>query len=294
MNKNIKIILFNIFIFLILLGLFEVGLFLNYNHHHPEIRYEIKEVKYSNVLDYYKLQPVQGKDYTKRPIILAGCSFAYGQGLTEEQTFGYKLANLTKRPVYNISLPGKGLQHNLYFSQNNMFDKSIKNPEYFVYVIMSDQIRRLYTTVCLHDYTGYPQYILNKDNKLELKKDIYPFYKQFYVYYFFNNLYYSFIGYKNYNQHSKLVTAYFKEMEKAVKAVYPNIKFVILFYGDYDKYYHLNLSELEKENITMIHTQDLSPENIFSIEYHQTETDFHPNENAWNLLTPLFVKELNL
>ena len=34
--------------------------------------------------------------------------------------------------------------------------------------------------------------------------------------------------------------------------------------------------------------------NIFDNEYHITPTDFHPNENAWNVLTPEFAKKLNL
>lgn len=294
MKKILNIILCNILVIIVILAILEVGLFINYKRNHPEIPYSIKEVKYSNVLNYYKTIPVQGKEYKKRPIIIGGCSFAYGQGLTEKQTFGYKLAHLTKRPVYNISLPGKGLQHNLYLIQNKMYDKEIKDPEYFVYIIMSDQIRRLYTTVCLHDYTAYPEYRLDENNKLYLKNDIYPFYKQFYVYYFFNNLYYSYIGYKNFDEHSMLVKEYFREMKKSIKQDFPNIKFVVLFYGDYYKYYNLNLDELEKEDFIFVHTQDLSDVYIFGEEYHLTPTDFHPSEKAWEVLTPEFAKKLKL
>lgn len=294
MNKCIKIILCNLFIIAILLGLLEFGLFFNYKRIHPEIKYEIREMKYDNVVGYYNFRPVQGKGYKKRPIILAGCSFAYGMGLKEEETLGYKISEITKRPVYNIAMVGKGLQHNLYVLQNKLYDKEINNPEYFIYVIMSDQIRRLYSTVCLSDFIGYPEYVLDKNNNLTLKSNVYPLYKQFYVYYFFKNLYYSYIGYKNYPQHSKLVNAYFKEMKKAINKEFPNTKFVILFYGDYKKYFGLDLTELEKEDIIMIHTQDLSPVNIFDKEYRQSETDYHPNETIWNIITPLLTKQLNI
>lgn len=294
MNKCIKIILCNLFIIAILLGLLEFGLYFNYKRIHPEIKYEIREMKYDNAVGYYNFRPVQGKGYKKPPIILAGCSFAYGMGLKENETLGYKLAEITKRPVYNIAMQGKGLQHNLYMLQNKLYDKSINNPEYFIYVIMSDQIRRLYSPVCLHDFIGYPEYIFDKNNNLILKNNIYPIYKQFYVYYFFKNLYYSYIGYKNYSEHSKWVNAYFKEMKKEINKEFPNTKFVILFYGDYKKYYGLDLTELEKENIIMLHTQDLSPVNIYDREYRQSETDYHPNEKIWDILTPLLAKELNI
>lgn len=294
MKKIIKIILCNILVGLVILGILEVGLYLNYKKNHPEITYSIKEVSYDKVLDYYNERPVQGKEYSKQPIILAGCSFAYGQNLENEETFGYKLAHITKRPVYNFSLPGKGFQHNLYFIQNKMYENNINNPEYFVYIMMSDQIRRLYTTVCLHDYTAFPEYKLDKNNKLYLKRNTYPFYKQFYVYYFFNNLYYTYIGYKNYKEHSVLVREYLREIKSAIKKDFPDIKFVVLFYGDYEKYYNLDLYELEKEDFIFVHTQDLSSVNIFADEYHLTPTDFHPNEKAWDILTPEFAKALNL
>ena len=263
MKKIINIILINLLLIMIFLGIFEFGLYQNHHNNQPEIIYKIKEVKYDNVLEHYNLKQPVGINYKKQPIILAGCSYAYGQELNDEQTFGYKLSPLTKRPVYNFSLPGKGFQHNLYFLQNKMFDTSIKNPEYFVYIMMKDQIRRLYTTVCLHDYIGYPEYKLNRKNKLVLNNNKYPFYKQFYVYYFFNNLFYNYFGEKNYKQHSVLVKEYFREIKKAITNEYPNIKFVIMFYGDYDKYFNLSLDELKNEGFTFIHAQDLTTRNIF-------------------------------
>ena len=172
--------------------------------------------------------------------------------------------------------------------------KDINNPEYFIYIVMSDQIRRLYSPVCLHDFTGYPEYKLNKNNNLELKKDTYPLYKQLYTYYFFNNLYYSYIGYKNLDQHSTLVRAYFREMKKSLKEQYPQIKFIVLFYGDYDKYFNLDLDELEKEDFIFIHTQDISEINVFAEGYHLAPNDFHPNAKAWEILTPAFVNKLKL
>ena len=200
MKKIIFIIFCNLLLIIIFLGILEFTLYINHHNNYPEAKYKIKEIRYYDVINYYTFRKPIGINYQKQPIILAGCSYAYGQGLREEQTFGYKLSHYSQRPVFNIAMQGKGLQHNLFFIQNNMFDKTIKNPEYFVYVIMVDQIRRLYTTVCFHDYTGYPEYKLNKRNKLILKNNKYPFFKQFYVYYFFNNLFYIYLGKNNYHK----------------------------------------------------------------------------------------------
>ena len=160
--------------------------------------------------------------------------------------------------------------------------------------MMSDQIRRLYTPVCLHDFTGFPEYSLNRENKLELKNDTYPFYKQFYVYYFFNNLYYTYFGYKNLEQHSKLVKAYLREMKKSIEEQYPEIKFVVFFYRDNDKYFNLNLNDLEKEDFIFIHIQDLSKIDLFTEEYHLAPNDFHPSGKAWDVLTPALANKLKL
>ena len=83
-------------------------------------------------------------------------------------------------------------------------------------------------------------------------------------------------------------------MNKSLKKIYPEIKFVVLFYGDYDKYYHLSLEDLEKEDFLFIHTQDLSNINIFDAEYHLSENDFHPSEKLWDVLTLEFAKTLDL
>ena len=83
-------------------------------------------------------------------------------------------------------------------------------------------------------------------------------------------------------------------MNKSLRKIYPNTKFVILFYGDYDKYYNLSLEDLEKEDFLFLHTQDLSNINIFDAEYHLSEKDFHPTEKVWDILTPELAKKLNL
>lgn len=45
----------------------------------------------------------------KKPVVIFGCSFAYGEYLNDNQTFGYKLSKQTGRTVYNFAYSGGDL-----------------------------------------------------------------------------------------------------------------------------------------------------------------------------------------
>lgn len=47
----------------------------------------------------------------KKPVVIFGCSFAYGEYLKDNQTFGYKLSKQTGRTVYNFAYSGWGPAH---------------------------------------------------------------------------------------------------------------------------------------------------------------------------------------
>lgn len=54
-----------------------------------------------------------GSKYEKRPIVLMGCSFTYGEKLQYDETFGYILSEYIKSPVISIAHSGWGIQHSL-------------------------------------------------------------------------------------------------------------------------------------------------------------------------------------
>ena len=291
MKKIFYILIINLVLIFIFLGCLELYLYNSHKKHYPDVSYKIKKVHYNNILSLYRLSPVEGEFYTKRPILLLGCSYAYGQGLNRNQTLGFKLSNMTKRPVYNYSLPGKGLQNTLFLLENKMLDKNIKNPEYIIYVFMSDQIRRLYSTVCFHDYSGFPLYKLGKDGLMHLKKDYYPMYKQFYTYYFFNNMYYFYKYSYNLKHHSKLISAYFNSINNEIKN--SGINVVDVMYNDRKDNFGLDLSSLDN-SIQIVHTNDLTDVILSDIDYHISEKDFHPSEKAWDIIVPELIKKLKL
>lgn len=294
MKKIFGIFIINVLLLGVFLSFLEFYLYKNHKSNYPEVKYRIEKFPYKDILTIYTLRKPEGTNYKKRPLILAGCSYAYGQGLEENKTLGHKLSELTKRPVYNYSLPGKGLQNTLYMLQNKMFSPEIEDPEYVIYVFMQDQIRRMYSTVCLHDYNGYPEYKLTKDGTLKLTKDYYPIYKQFYTYYFFNNINYIYFYGKAMKHHSKMVTAYFRAINEEIKKQYPNTKFAILMYDDGSNNYGLDLSALENDGMQIIHTDELSDVILSKDEYHIAKNDFHPNEKAWDALLPKLIEKLSL
>ena len=79
----------------------------------------------------------------QNPIIIFGCSFAYGQYLYQNQTFSYKLANILKRSVYNRALAGAGPQHAYYQTQTEDFYKEVPKSNTVIYVMIDDHYRRI-------------------------------------------------------------------------------------------------------------------------------------------------------
>ena len=68
------------------------------------------------------LKGVWGKHYRepvnlssdKNPVLIMGCSFAFGNELTSEQSLMGKIAKYTERPVYNRSMLALGANEMLY------------------------------------------------------------------------------------------------------------------------------------------------------------------------------------
>ncbi|MCR5261487.1 MAG: hypothetical protein K6C94_06575, partial [Candidatus Gastranaerophilales bacterium] len=109
-----------------------------------------------------------GLQYKKRPIVIYGCSFAYGHRLKPTESMGYVLSEKTKRPVYNYASSGTGIQHVLYFLDNT---KDINNDvEYVLYLFINEHIYRMYDTcgkILCFNFMEYEQ----QNDKFILKKD---------------------------------------------------------------------------------------------------------------------------
>lgn len=290
--KILKYLFINIVLIIVILGMFEFVLVRDYISKHPEDTYHIGKVPYTHLITSDRFRHPEGLNYKKRPIILFGCSYAYGQGLEDKESFTFKLSEYSKRPVFNYSMFGKGFQHTLFILRHNIIDKEIKNPEYAIYVMMDDHIRRMYSNVCMGDFVGQPMYSLDSQNHFFEKKPYYPVYRQFYTFYYFNNLIYEKFIKNDLRRNSLYVSSYLNDIYLMLKTKYPDIKFIVLMY-DTDNSYGLVLSSLN-ENIKVINTYTITDEQLSQLKYTISSTDFHPNALAWDLVSKALVKELKL
>ena len=71
----------------------------------------IDDVFLNKKIDYINVTPRKpdNENFKNPPILLFGCSFAYGEYLAQNQTFSYKLSKLLNSPVYNRAIPGFGV-----------------------------------------------------------------------------------------------------------------------------------------------------------------------------------------
>ena len=80
---------------------------------------------------------VFNSSYTKRPIIVTGCSYAYGHGIKKDETFPYILSQITQSPVYNYANCGAQAYENL---SENSRGCPLRNPDFIAVSVF--RIRR--------------------------------------------------------------------------------------------------------------------------------------------------------
>lgn len=240
----------------------------------------------------------EGLNYKKKPIIIFGCSFAYGEGLSNNQTFSYKLSQLSKRPVYNRAFCGWGIQHMLYQIRQDSFYKDVKEPEYVIYVFIDDQIRRLYLDI--FDPTNKQIYLryIEKNDKLIEKKTLFPFLWNFYTINDYQLKKATEIAGKseNENKNFDFMKKMFIESKREINKRYPREKFIIIKYENGKNphfcYTTNRWKELEKAGFIVIGVNELVGKDLTSKEFRLNND--HPNEKAWDLIVPALVKKLNL
>lgn len=259
---------------------------------------------------------IAGAQYTKRPIVLFGCSVTYGIGLNELENFSGQLSDYTKRPVYNFAYIGWSTQHMLKQLKDNNQTKDINpEPEYFIYTYIHDHRRRLYFFQGWGvDNSLYFKYKLAKKNNnksdsrssyLVPVKRIYPFFYRFLTVKFIQHRLEDFL-YKNNNRTSELFLTILKESADIIKERYPNAKLIFLYYSEShcsdNEQLPINescgISEEEKEKITNMGFKIYSIDKIMgkvacSQYYRLPNHGAHPSAKLWEEFIPLFIKTLS-
>ena len=249
--------------------------------------------------DFFRPIPSSSQDNKKEklPIILLGCSFTYGDNLSETETFSHVLSKYSNRDIYNLGLGGRSprtmlylMRENFQFTKEKLLNNNF-NFEYIIYTYIPDHKRRLYVNIVPSDVPEYK--IIKIDNKKYLKFVHLSFLTKTYIYKEIMELAYKYK--KKYNQKDIFDTfvIYMKEINKEIQSKF-NInnkspKFVILVYIE-DGTEDWNV--LKQDNILIINIKkDL---NIDIDEEKYTLFDGHPSKEAWQAIVPALVKELNL
>ncbi len=285
-----------------------------YENHKPKFKYFSKISHFKYLLKNMNFLTYIGTKKDKS-ILLFGCSFAYGAFLKDNETFAYKLSEKSNRTVYNRALCAFGLGQMLYQATDENLYNSIKDkPEYAIYVYIPDHLTRSchYKYGVSIDYGDnyYLSYVL-KDGKIEEKTPIINYLNKLTI---FHDISKNILcSYKNYGTNEEenfdFVKAHFIEARKNLQKTFPNLKFVIIkypyntdnpdFYNkESNEYANMNCffskrwKELEDEGFIILDVEKLTGINVNDKKYQIP--DKHPNEKAWDIITPKVIEALKL
>ena len=117
---------------------------------------------------------LQYKNKSKHSIVLFGCSYAYGVGLAQNQTFSYKLSQILKTPVYNRALAWGNLQEMWYQVEGSKdFYTQVPKSDTYIYLMMYDHYNRMYSFFTVYTYRQYLNYIdYNGNLKTQLQSSL--------------------------------------------------------------------------------------------------------------------------
>lgn len=319
MKKTLKIIFINIVLFCLILFICDLIIYKNHANNyyktHPKI-WKINKFKYMPYLPNYLTDcehyfngndnlisgrlpdGLQYKD--KEPIVIFGCSYAFGQHLNKDQIFSSKLSNLLKRPVYNRAISGGSFQNMYTQILSPIFYKDVPATDNVIYVMIGDHYRRsLIRYFDILDIHILPHFSV-RNNKLyqyNYKNNFLNFIYSLYTVKYFNHINANkFINNpQNADKLTDLSVLYFIESKKELEKHWKRkINFSIILYEDWEILYKDKLKQkLEKEGFTVISTKELTDEDL-RIEKWQMQDNHHPTEAAWDLLTPKIIECLNL
>lgn len=294
--KIFKIILLNIFCIALLILSVNALFLLKDNMINSEYPFRMY-IPYENNLYYllrdrkYLRKPVGLEYKDKKPVVLYGCSYSYGYLLDDNENFGAKLSEKTKRPVYNYSVSARGIQNMLYFLEKEEHYDDFEEPEYVIYTFIDDHVRRLYTPCNSNDNIEFIEYTL-KNDKLVRKETPFKYLHSLYIYNRFQNFCYNkFV--KNKKKTEEILIKYFEQSRDLFVKHYPNTKFVILLYPDVkDSYTYSPVWErLKNEGFIILNANEVAQVDLTKEEY-KLDDKVHPNAQAWEKITDKLVNIL--
>ncbi len=227
-------------------------------------------------------------EFKGSPIIFFGCSYTFGYGLNDNETFPWLISKLTKRKTYNIAYHGYGPQHMLLALKSKEIKTKVPKADTIVYIFISDHVVRPLGHSYMDDlyypmyklekgkllYYTTPEYIINSPEKFEA---------------------YKLARYKfseNTDKESEyvlnLTSAIIKESKDIALKKYPNARFIFFDLNNMEKID----SKIKAQGIEVIRLKDIFGEESIGQKYYTI--DHHPNAEFWKKVTPKFIEKAGL
>ncbi|MCR5261725.1 MAG: hypothetical protein K6C94_07800 [Candidatus Gastranaerophilales bacterium] len=266
-----------------------------------EIRYHkakkfVYEERIANCL------PKVYKGNKKGGIVTIGCSYTEGAGLEENQSFAYKLNQLTGKTTYNRGISATGTQYVYRQLADKNFKKEIPEVDYVIYTFIYDHFYRLF-----RDYVTYGNsnlhinYYLNDKNELREGKHPFWFLYTFYT----TRLISEYKEQRSYDEFDEKYAVFLKLIEESIKEMkknYPNAKFILLEVPQGSMClsdYQAGTEELTKEQIKdiedlgaiYVNAEKLVGHQLRDTEKYRMPDKDHPSERVWDEIAPALVKK---
>ena len=312
--KIFKIIIINIIILYTILFTFNVIYWLRINatyhntsfwglrnfHYDELVPFTIKIKTFDAFYNSRKdsmFRPIEGQEYEdKIPVILLGCSFAYGHVLPDNKILSAKLAQKAHRKIYNFAYPGWGVQEILYLFKNNETLKNITIPEeeggkqYLIYWYISDHLRRMYHEFDQSSIYYYLTY-QNINGNLSPIHQKHPFLDAYFIYkdYRFKVMVDEYAQLTDEEKYPFFNLHLAKILEEKNK-LFPNAEFILM--SSSEPFPEEETQLLDDMGIRVMYTQDLTGVDMENDP--EWTYDIHPNAAAVELLSDALVKELDL
>jgi len=241
----------------------------------------------------------EGLNYKNPPIVIFGCSFAYGFNLKKEQTFSYKLSHLTKRPVYNRAVAGWGFQHMLNQVRQSGFYDDIPEPEYAIYVMISDHFRRMYVPTfmsasMLAEIYNLRYESINNHPVLKTPRNTFeklierPYLSQKLEHFYINNF---LLRSTNRKEYFNFALEHLVESRNEMRKHWTKTKYAVILY-QYFPYDEEFMQMLKNNSFIVISVPHDYKLNMRTPDLEQDNC--HPKEKAWDILTPKIAETLKL
>lgn len=235
----------------------------------------------------------------ENPFVIFGCSYAYGFGLNEDQTFSYKLHKQTGSTVLNYALYGEGVafMYQLLSDSKILADLKRVNPSTIYYVYIPGHNERAYNFRNCgigSDYFSIRYEIKNGVLQEDKISAVEAFFHSFYMAILLED----FISQiqKQYGNPEKVFSELLLNSYNIIKKELPNSKFVIILYPDGKEQCGQD-NEALAESISFL-TSVLPDVKILNVNNEINELDNsqywldfteHPSEYAWDKLIPIIL-----